>query len=133
MKTKTIALFVCFCCILAGCKTVQKTTSEAKELVKIRVDTIATRDTVRIIDRDKDSTIIKTINDTVFVERWRTRKIYANRVAERVKVEIKTDTVQIARTVLKNEKPRKIVPAWALCLGGGVIILMFVCFNRRGN
>ena len=130
MRTKTIALFVCFCCILAGCKTVQKTTSEAKEVVKIRVDTIATRDTVRIVDRDKDSTIIKTVNDTVFVERWKTRKIYANRVAERVKVEIKTDTVQIYRT--KNEKPRKIVPMWALCLGGGVI-LMFVCFNRRGN
>ena len=132
MKTKTIVLFVCFCCILAGCKTVQKTTSEAKELVKIRVDTIATRDTVRIIDRDKDSTIIKTVNDTVFVERWKTRKIYADRVAESVKVELKTDTVQTVRTVLKNEKPRKIVPTWALCLGGGVI-LMFVCFNRRGN
>ena len=132
MRTKTIALFVCFSCFLAGCKTVQKTTSEAKELVKIRVDTIATRDTVRIIDRDKDSTIIKTVNDTVFVERWKTRKIYADRVVERVKIEIKTDTVQIARTVLKNEKPRKIVPSWALCLGGGVI-LMFVCFNRRGN
>ena len=132
MRTKTIALFVCFCCILAGCKTVQKTTSEAKELVKIRVDTIATRDTVRIVDRDKDSTIIKTVNDTVFVERWKTRKIYANRVAERVKIELKTDTVQIYRTVLKNEKPRKIVSIWALCLGGGVI-LMFVCFNRRGN
>lgn len=131
MRTKTIVLFVCFCCILAGCKTVQKTTSEAKEIVKIRVDTIATRDTVRIVDRDKDSTIIKTVNDTVFIERWKTRKIYADRVAERVKVEIKTDTVQIARTVLKNEKPRKIVPAWVLCLGGGVI-LMFVCFNRRG-
>lgn len=132
MRTKTIALFVCFCCILAGCKTVQKTTSEAKELVKIRVDTIATRDTVRIVDRDKDSTIIKTVNDTVFIERWKTRKIYADRVAERVKVEIKTDTVQIVRTVLKNEKPRKTMPTWALCLGGGVI-LMFVCFNRRGN
>lgn len=132
MRTKTIALFVCFCCILAGCKTVQKTRSEAKEIVKIRVDTIATRDTVRIVDRDKDSTIIKIVNDTVFVERWKTRKIYANRVVERVKIELKTDTVQIARTVLKNEKPRKIVPMWALCLGGGVI-LMFVCFNRRGN
>ena len=132
MRTKTIALFVCFCCIFAGCKTVQKTTSEAKELVKIRVDTIATRDTVRIVDRDKDSTIIKTVNDTVFVERWKTRKIYTDRVAERVKIELKTDTVQITRTVLKNEKPRKIVPAWALCLGGG-IILMFVCFNRQGN
>lgn len=132
MRTKTIALFVCFCSILAGCKTVQKTTSEAKEVVKIRVDTIATRDTVRIVDRDKDSTIIKTVNDTVFIERWKTRKIYANRVAERVKVELKTDTVQIYRTVLKNEKPRKIVPAWVLCLGGGVI-LMFVCFNRWGN
>ena len=132
MKTKTIVLFVCFCCILAGCKTVQKTTSEATAPVKIRVDTIATRDTVRIIDRDKDSTIIKTVNDTVYVERWKTRKIYTDRVAERVKVEQKTDTVQIARTVLKNEKPRKIVPAWALCIGGGVI-LMFVCFNRRGN
>ena len=131
MRTKTIALFVCFCCILAGCKTVQKTRSEAKELVKIRVDTIATRDTVRIVDRDKDSTIIKIVNDTVFVERWKTRKIYANRVVERVKIELKTDTVQIARTVLKNEKPRKTVPMWALCLGGGVI-LMFVCFNRRG-
>lgn len=132
MSTKTIALFVCFCCILAGCKTVQKTTSEAKEVVKIRVDTITTRDTVRILDRDKDSIIIKTVNDTVYVERWKTRKIYANRVAERVKVELKTDTVQTVRTVLKNEKPRKIVPTWALCLGGGVI-LMFVCFNRRGN
>ena len=132
MKTKTIVLFVCFCCILAGCKTVQKTTSEAKELVKIRVDTITTRDTVRIIDRDKDSTIIKTVNDTVYVERWKTRKIYADRVAERVKVELKTDTVQTVRTVLKNEKPRKIVPTWALWLGGGVI-LMFVCFNRRRN
>ena len=131
MRTKTIALFVCFCCILAGCKTVQKTTSEAKEVVKIRVDTIATRDTVRIIDRDKDSTIIKTVNDTVFVERWKTRKIYTDRVAERVKIELKTDTVQTVRTVLKNEKPRKIVPIWSLCLGGGVI-LMFVCFNRRG-
>lgn len=133
MRAKTIVLFVCFCCILAGCKTVQKTTSEAKEVLKIRVDTITTRDTVRIIDRDKDSTVIKTVNDTVFVERWKMRKIYANRVAERVKVELKTDTVQIARTVLKNEKPRKIVPVWALCLGGGVIILMFVCLNRRGN
>ena len=133
MRTKTTALFVCFCCILAGCKTVQKTTSEAKELVKIRVDTIATRDTVRIVDRDKDSTIIKTVNDTVFVERWKTRKIYTDRVAERVKIELKTDTVQTVRTVLKNEKPRKIVPIWALCLGGGVIILMFVCLNRRGN
>ena len=131
MRAKIIVLFVCFCCILAGCKTVQKTTSEAKEVMKIRVDTIATRDTVRIVDRDNDSTIIKSVNDTVFVERWKTRKIYADRVAERVKVVIKTDTVQIARTVLKNEKPRKIVPAWALCLGGG-IILMFVCFNRRG-
>lgn len=132
MRTKTIVLFVCFCFILAGCKTVQKTTSEAKEVFKIRVDTITTRDTVRIIDRDKDSTIIKTVNDTVYVERWKTRKIYADRVAERVKVELKTDTVQIARTVLKNEKPRKRMPTWALCLGGGVI-LMFVCFNRRGN
>lgn len=132
MRAKRIAIFCVFCCILAGCKTAQKTTSEAKEVVKIRVDTITTRDTVRIIDRDKDSTIIKTVNDTVFVERWKTRKIYTDRVAERVKVEIKTDTVQIARTVLKNEKPRKKVPAWALCLGGGVI-LMFVCFNRRGN
>lgn len=131
MRTKTIALFVCLCSILAGCKTVQKTTSEAKEVLKIRVDTITTRDTVRIIDRDKDSTVIKTVNDTVFIERWKTRKIYADRVAERVKVEIKTDTVQTVRTVLKNEKPRKIVPTWALCLGGGVI-LMFVCFNRRG-
>lgn len=131
MRTKTIALFVYFCCFLTGCKTVQKTTSEAKEFLKIRVDTIATRDTVRIIDRDKDSTIIKTVNDTVFVERWKTRKIYANRVAERVKVEIKKDTVQITRTVLKNEKLRKTMPTWALCLGGGVI-LMFVCFNRRG-
>lgn len=133
MRVKAIALFVLFCCILAGCKTVQKTTSEAKEVLKIRVDTITTRDTVRIIDRDEDSTIIKTVNDTVFVERWKTRKIYADRVAERVKVEIKTDTVQTVRTVLKNEKPRKIVPVWALCLGGGVIILMFVCLNRRGN
>lgn len=132
MRIKKIALFVCFCCILAGCKTVQKTTSEAKGVVKIRVDTITTRDTVRIIDRDKDSTIIKTVNDTVFVERWKTRKIYANRVVERVKVEQKTDTVQTVRTVLKNEKPRKRMPVWALCLGGGVI-LMFVCFNRRGN
>ena len=132
MRIKKIALFVCLCCILAGCKTVQKTTSEAKELVKIRVDTIATRDTVRIIDRDKDSTIIKTVNDTVFVERWKTRKIYTDRLAERGKIELKTDTVKISRTVLKNEKPRKIVPMWALCLGGGVI-LMFVCFNRRGN
>ena len=132
MRTKTIALFVCFCYILTGCKTVQKTTSEAKEVVKIRVDTIATRDTVRIIDRDKDSTIIKTVNDTVFVERWKTRKIYTDRVAERVKIELKTDTVQTVRTVLKNEKLRKSVPAWALCLGGSVI-LMFVCFNRRGN
>ena len=132
MRIKKIALFVCLCSILAGCKTVQKTTSEAKEVVKIRVDTITTRDTVRILDRDKDSIIIKTVNDTVFVERWKTRKIYANRVAERVKVELKTDTVQTVRTVLKNEKPRKIVPMWALCLGGGVV-LMFVCFNRRGN
>lgn len=132
MRTKTIALFVCFCCILAGCKTVQKTTSESKDFVKIRVDTITTRDTVRIVDRDKDSTIIKTVNDTVFVERWKTRKIYNDRVAERVKVVVKTDTVQIARTVLKNEKPRKIVPMWALCLGCGVI-LIFVCFNRRDN
>lgn len=132
MRAKTIALLCVFCCILTGCKTVQKTTSTAKEVVKIRVDTIATRDTVRIVDRDKDSTIIKTVNDTVFVERWKTRKIYTDRVAERVKVELKTDTVQIVRTVLKNEKPRKMVPAWALCLGGGVI-LMFVCFNRRGN
>lgn len=132
MRIKKLALFVCLCSILVGCKTVQKTTSEAKEVVKIRVDTIATRDTVRIIDRDKDSTIIKTVNDTVFMERWKMRKIYTDRVAERVKVEIKTDTVQTVRTVLKNEKPRKIVPMWALCLGGGVI-LMFVCFNRRGN
>lgn len=132
MRVKTIVLFVLFCCIMTGCKTVQKTTSTAKEVVKIRVDTIATRDTVRILDRDKDSTIIKTVNDTVFVERWKTRKIYTNKTAERVKVEIKTDTVQITRTVLKNEKPRNIVPVWALCLGGGVI-LIFVCFNRRGN
>ena len=132
MRAKIIALFVCFCSILAGCKTVQKTTSEAKEVVKIRVDTIATRDTVRIVDRDKDSTIIKTVNDTAFVERWKTRKLYTNRVAERVKVEIKTDTVRTVCTVLKNEKPRKTMPTWALCLGGGVI-LMFVCFNRRGN
>ena len=132
MRVKTKVLFLCFCCILAGCKTIKKTTSTAKEVVKIHVDTITTRDTVRIVDRDKDSIIIKTVNDTVFVERWKTRKIYTNRTAERVKVAIKTDTVQIARTVLKNEKPRKIVPVWALCLGGGVI-LMFVCFNRRGN
>lgn len=132
MSNKTIALFVCLCSILTGCKTAQKTTSTAKEVVKIHVDTITTRDTVRIVDRDKDSIIIKTVNDTVFVERWKTRKIYNDRVAERIKVELKTDTVQIARTVLKNEKPRKIMPVWALCLGGGVI-LMFVCFNRRGN
>lgn len=132
MRVKTKVLFLCFCCIFAGCKTIKKTTSTENEVVKIRVDTISTSDTVRIVDRDKDSTIIKTVNDTVFVERWKTRKIYANRVAERVKVAIKTDTVQIARTVLKNEKPRKRMPAWALCLGGGVI-LMFVCFNRRGN
>lgn len=109
--------------LLAGCKTTRHTETAVisnDRAVAERIDTVVTRDTVKIVESSRDSVIVQTKGDTVIVDRWHVRYKEREAVSKAAEMKIVRDTV--TKYVTKTEtvtEVKKVAPKW-------VKILIFV-------
>lgn len=98
--------------LLAGCKTTRHTETAVisnDRAVAERIDTVVTRDTVKIVESSRDSVIVQTKGDTVIVDRWHVRYKEREAVSKAAEVKIVRDTVTkyvTKNTVTVTEKPK---------------------------
>lgn len=118
MKAIYIALVGLFA--LAGCKAIRHTETAVisnDRAVAERIDTVVTRDTVKIVENSRDSVIVQTKGDTVIVDRWHVRYKEREAVSKAAEVKIVRDTV--TKYVTKTETVtavKKVAPKWAKIL-----------------
>lgn len=102
--------------VLAGCKTTRHTETAVisnDRAAMERIDTVVTRDTVKIVEQSRDSVIVQTKGDTVIVDRWHVRYKEREAVSKAAEVKIVRDTV--TKYVTKTEtvtEVKKITPKW---------------------
>ena len=105
---------------LAGCKTTRHTETALisnDRAVAERIDTVVTRDTVKIVEQSRDSVIVQTKGDTVIVDRWHVRYKEREAISKAAEVKIVRDTV--TKYVTKTEtvtEVKKVAPKWAKIL-----------------
>ncbi len=97
--------------LLCGCSSTRHTentlVSNENKVVE-RIDTIRTHDTVRVENTVRDSVVIQTRNDTVFVEKWKIHYKVRDAISKSDEVKIIRDTVTkyVAQTKTITEKPK---------------------------
>lgn len=115
--------------LLAGCKTTRHTETALisnDRAVAERIDTVVTRDTVKIVESSRDSVIVQTKGDTVIVDRWHVRYKEREAVSKAAEVKIVRDTV--TKYVTKTEtvtEVKKVAPKWTKVLIF-VLAVMFI-------
>ena len=115
--------------LLAGCKTTRHTETALisnDRAVAERIDTVVTRDTVKITESSRDSVIVQTKGDTVIVDRWHVRYKEREAVSKAAEVKIVRDTV--TKYVTKTEtvtEVKKVAPKWVKVLIF-VLAVMFI-------
>ncbi len=97
--------------LLAGCKTTRHTETaviSTDRAVAERIDTVVTRDTVKIVESSRDSVIVQTKGDTVIVDRWHVRYKEREAVSKAAEMKIVRDTVTkyVTKTETVTEKPK---------------------------
>lgn len=142
MKAIYFAFIIVFMCL--GCSSTRHTentlVSNENKVVE-RIDTIRTHDTVRVENTVRDSVVIQTRNDTVFVEKWKIRYKVRDAISKSDEVKIIRDTVTKYVTQTKTVTQTPKVSKWKtyinsfLC-GIGVIALIvlavwFVVRNKK--
>ena len=115
--------------LLAGCKTTRHTETALisnDRAIAERIDTVVTRDTVKITESSRDSVIVQTKGDTVIVDRWHVRYKEREAVSKAAEVKIVRDTV--TKYVTKTEtvtEVKKVAPKWVKVLIF-VLAVMFI-------
>ena len=115
--------------LLAGCKTTRHTETALisnDRAVAERIDTVVTRDTVKITESSRDSVTVQTKGDTVIVDRWHVRYKEREAVSKAAEVKIMRDTV--TKYVTKTEtvtEVKKVAPKWTKVLIF-VLAVMFI-------
>ena len=115
--------------LLAGCKTTRHTETALisnDRAVAERIDTVVTRDTVKIVESSRDSVIVQTKGDTVIVDRWHVRYKEREAVSKAAEVKIVRDTVTkyVTKTEIVTEV-KKVAPKWTKVLIF-VLAVMFI-------
>lgn len=110
---KAICIALVGLMLLAGCKTTRHTETALlsnDRAIAERIDTVVTRDTVKIVESSRDSVIVQTKGDTVIVDRWHVRYKEREAVSKAAEVKIVRDTVTKyvtkTKTVTVTEKPK---------------------------
>lgn len=83
--------------LLAGCKTaksVQNSLISHDTATVTRIDTIHTHDTLVVNNEVRDSIVIQTKGDTVYVEKWKVRYKTQDKIVTEYKTKIVRDTVK---------------------------------------
>ncbi len=129
--------------LLAGCKSTRQTetsvVSNEKAVVE-RMDTVVTRDTVKIVETSRDSVIVQTRGDSVYIDRWHIRYKEREAVSKAAEVKIMRDTVTkvVTQTKTVTEKPKK-NKLWHYIAGVAVIALaalavyMLLMLNKKNS
>lgn len=103
--------------MLAGCKTTRHAETALisnDRAVAERVDTVVTRDTVKIVERSRDSVVVQTKGDTVIVDRWHVRYKEREAVSKAAEMKMVCDTVTKYVTKTKTvTEVKKVAPKWA--------------------
>lgn len=103
--------------MLAGCKTTRHAETALisnDRAVAERVDTVVTRDTVKIVERSRDSVVVQTKGDTVIVDRWHVRYKEREAVSKAAEMKMVRDTVTKYVTKTKTvTEVKKVAPKWA--------------------
>lgn len=126
---KAICIALVGLMLLAGCKTTRHTETALisnDRAVAERIDTVVTRDTVKITESSRDSVIVQTKGDTVIVDRWHVRYKEREAVSKAAEVKIVRDTV--TKYVTKTEtvtEVKKVAPKWVKVLIF-VLAVMFI-------
>lgn len=95
MRFSLIALGALFA--LVGCKS---TKSVENSLIShdtasaVRIDTVHTHDTLVVNNEVRDSVVIQTKGDTVYVEKWKVRYKTQDKIVTKYKTKIVRDTVK---------------------------------------
>ena len=95
MKYSLLALGALF--MLAGCKTtksVQSSLISHDTASAVRIDTVHTHDTLVVNNEVRDSIVIQTKGDTVYVEKWKIRYKTQDKIVTEYKTKIVRDTVK---------------------------------------
>lgn len=126
---KAICIALVGLMLLAGCKTTRHTETALlsnDRAIAERIDTVVTRDTVKIVESSRDSVIVQTKGDTVIVDRWYVRYKEREAVSKAAEVKIVRDTV--TKYVTKTEtvtEVKKVAPKWVKVLIF-VLAVMFI-------
>lgn len=126
---KAICIALVGLMLLAGCKTTRHTETALisnDRAVAERIDTVVTRDTVKITESSRDSVTVQTKGDTVIVDRWHVRYKEREAVSKAAEVKIMRDTV--TKYVTKTEtvtEVKKVAPKWTKVLIF-VLAVMFI-------
>ena len=82
--------------LLAGCKTtksVQSSLISHDTASAVRIDTVHTHDTLVVNNEVRDSVVIQTKGDTVYIEKWKVRYKTQDKIVTEYKTKIVRDTV----------------------------------------
>jgi hypothetical protein len=122
MKTK-ILLIAAIAMLLASCKTTKIATITNHEKIERSTEVSKTIDSIFVYVQD--STIIRTVGDTVFCDRWKIR--YRDRI--KVDTLIKTDTLIVVNEKIETKVEVKKEPSgfqWFQIWLGRVLSVIFI-------
>jgi hypothetical protein len=95
--TRFSIFVLCTLFVLAGCKSTKSVESSLishDTAVVTRIDTVHTHDTLVVNNEVRDSVVIQTKGDTVYVEKWKIRYKTQDKIVTEYKTKIVRDTVK---------------------------------------
>lgn len=138
-----VPCLIALMCVCLSCKSsgAVQGVSHSEVAVMVRVDTIQTHDTIRLESEVRDSIIVRTQNDTTYIERWRDRINIRDRAVASSSVKVIRDTVSKTDTIKAiREIPAKLTAAqkrfiaigkWAVCLIFAAFALFIVWLLKK--
>lgn len=133
-----VPCLIALMCVCLSCKSsgAVQGVSHSEVAVMVRVDTIQTHDTIRLESEVRDSIVVRTQNDTTYIERWRDRVRYKERAAVSSSVKIVRDTIARVDTIKvaaaqKPDKRRKVSKWWVLAAMAVLFAAMYGVYRIR--
>ncbi len=122
--------------LLAGCKSTKSVQSAliSHDTASVtRIDTVHTHDTLVVNNEVRDSIVIQTKGDTVYVEKWKVRYKTQDKIVTEYKTKIVRDTITKYVEKQKQEVKRQTTSAkeWLLGLLATVIFAGLMIFAAK--
>ena len=122
--------------MLVGCKTTKSVESSLishDTASAVRIDTVHTHDTLVVNNEVRDSIVIQTKGDTVYVEKWKIRYKTQDKIVTEYKTKIVRDTVKQYVETEKQVVTQKPITAkdWLLGVFAAAIFIGILIFAAR--